>query len=269
MIVFPNGKINLGLSVLNKREDGFHNIESIVYPAPIYDVLEFQPSKLFSIEVSGLVVPGEINENILFNSWNFLHQKHHVPPVEIKILKNIPLGSGLGGGSSDAAFLLKTLNNYYKLNLTSDNLKSYAASIGSDCPFFIENKASIIRGRGEDVEQIDLSLKGLYIIIVMPDVQISTKEAFQYIEKGKQKVNLKDIVTKPIEQWQDLLLNDFEGITFEKYPALKKIKDRLIGEGAVYSSLTGSGSAVFGIFKQAANMNKYFPDYKIQNGVLK
>ena len=269
MIVFPNGKINLGLSVLNKREDGFHNIESILYPAPIYDVLEFQPSKLFSIEVSGLKIPGEINENILFSTWNFLHQTHQVPPIEIKILKNIPLGSGLGGGSSDAAFLLKTLNNYYNLKLTSYDLKIYAASIGSDCPFFIENKASIIRGHGEIVEYIDLSLKDLHIIIVMPDVQISTREAFQYIEKGNQKVNLKDIVTKPIEQWQDQLLNDFERVTFKKHPVLKKIKDSLLGEGAVYSSLTGSGGAVFGIFKQPVNMKKYFPDYRVWDGVLK
>jgi 4-diphosphocytidyl-2-C-methyl-D-erythritol kinase len=220
------------------------------------------------LEVYGLKIPGEISENILYKAWHLLHQNFVIPPIGIKILKGIPLGSGLGGGSADASFLIRSLNSYFKLNMSTDNLLEYAAVLGSDCSFFIKNKAAFVTGRGEIVEQVDLSLKGLHIAIVIPDIQISTKEAFQYIDYKEHASRLTEITKKPVDYWQDLLENDFERITFKKHPALKVIKDRMHAKGAIYASLSGSGGAVFGIFNQFISLNKYFPNYIIRHGVL-
>lgn len=269
MIVFPNGKINLGLSILNKRADGFHNIESILYPVPIYDALEFQPSDHFSIEVFGIDIPGNTEDNILYKTWNLLHKQHGVPAIDIKLLKGIPIGSGVGGGSSDAVFLLKSLNEYFELSLTADKLLEYATSLGSDCPFFIENAASIVSGRGEIIKPLEFSLKGMHIVIVCPEIAISTREAFHEIETGKPQIHLKEIINEPIAHWQDKLLNDFEKTAFKKYPSLQKIKTTLLNAGAVYASLTGSGAAVYGLFSESIHIRKYFPDAVVRDGILK
>ena len=268
MIVFPNGKINLGLSVLKKRDDGYHNIESIVYPVPIFDVLEFYPSKQLTLELYGLEIQDELSDNIVFKAWHLMHQNYNLPPIHIKLLKGIPIGSGLGGGSADAAFLLKSLNSYFLLNLSTSRLKEYAASLGSDCPFFIDNKAAIIKGRGEIVEQVDLNLKAYRCVIVVPDFQVSTKEAYQNFIAVKHNLSLTKVLQKPFRDWQGILINDFENITFEKHPQLKEIKAIMLKEGAIYASLTGSGSAVFGIFDRDIEMNKFFPDYHIRYGLL-
>jgi 4-diphosphocytidyl-2-C-methyl-D-erythritol kinase len=268
MLVFPNGKINLGLSILNKRADGFHTIESLLYPVPIYDALEFKTSSKFSIEIYGIPIPGNLTDNILYKTWKMLHDQYQIPPVEIKLLKGIPLGSGLGGGSSDAVFLMKNLNLYFKLDVTNETILNTAASLGSDCPFFVENSPAIIKGRGEIVQSVNLSLKGMHLVIVCPDVQISTTEAFSQIKPGKQNPQLEDVIYKPIEQWQDTLVNDFEKIAFKKYPILKTIKDTMLSNEAVYTSLTGSGAAIYGLFRQSVNMRKYFPDYFVREGIL-
>lgn len=268
MIVFPNGKINLGLSVLNKRDDGYHNIESIVYPAPIFDVLEFYPSKQLTLELYGLEIKSEQNDNILFKAWHLLHESFDIPPIHIKLLKGIPIGSGLGGGSADASFLIKSLNSYFKLNLSTSKLLEYAASLGSDCPFFIDNKAAIIKGRGEIVEQVDLNLRGYQIIVVVPDFQVSTKEAYQNLIAVKHNLSLAEVIQKPMRDWQGILTNDFEKIVLEKHPQLKEIKAIMLKEGAIYTSLTGSGSAIFGIFDRTTEMNRFFPDSHIRYGLL-
>lgn len=269
MIVFPNGKINLGLNIVKKRADGFHNIESLLYPVPIYDALEFKASSGFSIEVLGKKIHGNTEDNILFKTWKLLHDRLHIPPIEIKLLKGIPVGAGLGGGSSDAMFLLKSLNSYFKLNLTSEIILSLGATLGSDCPFFVDNSQAIIKGRGEVVLPVNFSLNSMLLIIVCPDFQISTQEAFANIKTGKRHYQIEDLIKKPIEKWQNALVNDFEEVAFLKYPILQTIKDTLLINGAVYASLTGSGSALYGIFKQPVNMNKCFPDYFIWNGILK
>ncbi len=269
MIVFPNGKINLGLSIKNKRADGFHNIESFVYPAPIYDALEFKPSSKFSIEISGMPIPGNMADNILYKTWKLLQEQYQIPTIDIKLLKGIPLGSGLGGGSSNAVFLLKNLNTYFKLDLANETLLNYSATLGSDCPFFLKNSPSIIKGCGEIVQPVNLSLKGMHLVVVYPDFQISTQEAFSNIIPDKKHIKMEDIVNKPIEQWQDVLVNDFEKTAFKKYPLLPTIKNTLIDNGAVYASLTGSGAAIYGLFRQSVNVKKYFPDYFIRNGILK
>jgi 4-diphosphocytidyl-2-C-methyl-D-erythritol kinase len=269
MIVFPNGKINLGLSIINKRADGFHSIESLLYPAPIYDAIEFKPSSKFSIDISGIPILGNETDNILYKSWKMLHNQYQIPHIEIKLLKGIPLGSGLGGGSSDAVFLLKILNTHFELGLEKEKTLNYAASLGSDCPFFLENTPAIIKGRGEFVQPINLSLQGMHLVIVCPDFQISTKEAFRNIKPRKRHFQIEDIVNKPVEQWQDILINDFEETAFEKHPLLRTIKDTLISHGAAYASLTGSGAAIYGLFRQSINIKKYFPDYFVRNGILK
>ena len=268
MIVFPNGKINLGLSVLNIRDDGFHNIESLVYPIPIFDVLEFHKSKQLSLEVYGIEIPGNLSENIVLKAWKVLHQSYNLPTIEIKLLKGIPVGSGLGGGSADAAFLLKGLNSYFDLNLSTLKLREHAASLGSDCQFFINNEATLIKGRGDINEKVDLSLKGYHLVIVVPDFQVSTKEAYQDIIPCDLNLSIRYALEKSINDWQGVLKNDFEKIAFKKHPQLKRIKAIMIKEGALYTSLTGSGSAVFGIFNRATKMNEYFPDYKIWHELL-
>ncbi len=268
MIVFPNGKINLGLSVLNKRTDGFHNIESVVYPVPIYDALEFQPSKKFTLSLYGMKIPGEIENNIVFKAWKLLQDEHQIPPIEIKLFKGIPIGSGLGGGSSDAAFLIKSLNEYFELGLSTKTLFQFTEKLGSDCPFFIKNEATLIQGRGEILKRLDLSLKGKHIVIVCPEIQISTQKAFQNIQPSKPKIELREVISLPIEQWQDKLVNGFERLIFKKYPTLKKAKTILKNEGSFYTSLTGSGAAIYGIFDHTIDLKNKFPDYFVWDGIL-
>ena len=268
MIVFPNGKINLGLSVLNKRTDGFHNIESVVYPVPIYDALEFHPSKKFTLSLYGMQIPDETENNIVFKTWKLLQDAYQIPPIEIKLFKGIPIGSGLGGGSSDAASLIKCLNEYFELGLTTEILFQFAEKLGSDCPFFIKNSATLIQGRGEILKRLDLSLKGKYIVIACPEIQVSTKEAFQEIQPSKPKIELSEAISMPIKQWQDKLVNDFERLILKKYSILKKIKSILKNEGALYTSLTGSGAAIYGIFDHTINVKNKFPDYFIWDGIL-
>ncbi len=268
MIVFPNGKINLGLSVLNKRTDGFHNIESVVYPVPIYDALEFQPSRKFTLSLYGMKIPGEIENNIVFKAWKLLRDAYQIPPIDIKLYKGIPIGSGLGGGSSDAVFLIKCLNEYFELGLSTEILFQLAEKLGSDCPFFVKNSVSLIQGRGEILKSMDLSLKGKHIVIVRPEIQISTQEAFQEIEPSKPKIELIEVVSLPIEQWQDKLVNDFERLIFRKQPTIKEIKTVLKNEGALYTSLTGSGAAIYGIFEYTIDLKNNFPDYFVWDGIL-
>ena len=268
MIVFPNGKINLGLSVLNKRTDGFHNIESVIYPVPIYDALEFQPSGKFELSLYGMKISGEIENNIVFKAWKLLQDAYQIPPIEIKLFKGIPIGSGLGGGSSDAAFLIKCLNEYFELGLSTEILLQLAQKLGSDCPFFIKNEATLIQGRGEILKRLDLSLKGKHIVIVCPKIQISTQKAFQKIEPSKPKIELIEVISLPIKQWQDKLVNDFERLFFAKHPTLKKINTILKTEGALYTSLTGSGAAIYGIFDHTINLKNKFPDCFVWDGIL-
>ena len=268
MIVFPNGKINLGLSVLNKRTDGFHNIESVVYPVPIYDALEFQPSTKFTLSSYGIKIRGEVESNIIYKAWKLLRDTHQIPPIEIKLFKGIPIGSGLGGGSSDASFLIKYLNEYFDLGLSTEVLLQFAEKLGSDCPFFIKNTATLIQGRGEILKKLDLSLKGKYIVIVCPEVQVSTKEAFQEIQPSKSKTELSEAISLPIDQWQGKLVNDFESLILKKHPILKEIKILLKKKGALYTSLTGSGAAIYGIFDHTINVKNIFPDYFVGDGIL-
>ena len=268
MIVFPNAKINLGLSVLSKRADGFHEVETVMYPVPLHDVLEFLPSKKFTFSVYGMSIPGKAGDNLLIKALNLLRQHHQIPPVDIKLLKTIPPGSGLGGGSSDAVFFLKALNEYFRLSLNTAGLQKYAGLLGSDCSFFLHDTPVVATGRGEKLQQISLSLKGKFFVVVYPGIHINTEEAYSYILPRKPEITPGEIVRQPLELWKNTLQNDFELFAFKKYPLLQKIKTAFYNEGALYASMTGSGSAIYAIFDRPINLRSLFPEFLIWSGFL-
>lgn len=249
MLSFPNAKINLGLNIVSKREDGYHNIESCFYPIPWRDSLEVIEAASFAFHSYGLDIPGDASSNLCVKAYELLKADHDLPPVEIHLLKNIPMGAGLGGGSADGTFTLKLLNDLFQLNLSSLQLEAYALQLGSDCPFFIQNQPAIATGRGEGLELIDLDLSGCTLAIHNPGIHISTKEAYAGITPKQPEISVADIISRPIQEWKDLLHNDFEDSIFPSHPAITQLKQDMYAAGAIYASMTGSGSTVFGLFE--------------------
>lgn len=251
MITFPNAKINLGLQVLRKRNDGFHDIETAFYPIPLRDSLEILKlsGRKGSFRQYGLRLGG--GENLCQKAYNLLKEKYDIAPVSMYLLKNIPAGAGLGGGSSDAAHTLIMLNEMFDLDISSAELEILAAQLGSDCPFFIRNMPVLAEGRGEVFTPIKPGLGGKYIVVVKPDLHVSTPEAYAMVRPDQGRASLRDILEKPVEQWKDVLFNDFETPVFKNYPAIRQIKEKMYDDGALYASMSGSGSAVFGIFSHA------------------
>lgn len=253
MICYPNAKINLGLNIIKKRSDGFHNISSVIYPIQdLYDVLEIVESNSFSFTVSGTLFNNDIqsDKNICVKAYNLLKADFNLPCVKIHLHKRIKIGAGLGGGSSDGVFTLILLNDIFNLKLSKDDLKRYAIILGSDCPFFVENTPHIVSGMGELMKKIDINLKNYEFKFFFPDIFISTKEAYSNIEPKNPEVNLLDVISSPLQEWKEKLKNDFESYVFQKYPQLQKIKNEFYERGAVYSSMTGSGSVIYAIFKK-------------------
>ncbi len=260
MILFPSAKINLGLRVTAKRTDGFHNIESVFYPVPLYDVVEFGEALKFKLTLFGKPVPGKVSENILNKTWKLLHRHFHIPPVEICLLKNIPAGSGLGGGSADASFFMKGLNDFFQLKITDKKLMALATQLGSDCPFFIQNTPAFVTGTGEVVQPCNLNLSGLYLVLVIPRLHLSTDTLFQRVVPEVSEISVQEMVNQPVRKWQHLLTNDFEKIVFRDHPVLAKTKEELISQGALYASMTGTGSTLYGLFEtnpETKILNKY------------
>ncbi len=248
MLLFPNAKINLGLTVENKRDDGYYNINTVIYPIPFYDVLEFLKAKRFSINIWGKNSNIPVKDNSLSKVFKLLREKFNIPPVKVNLLKNIPAGSGLGGGSSDAAFFLKGLNEYFNLNLSNTDLLKYAASLCGDCPFFINNRPAFIYGKGDIVEPLNINFKGYYLLLVFPDTMILTKNAYSSISvKNKSRKIKETVMSRDFDVWKKFLINDFETIIPEN---IKRIKNMLYDAGALYASMTGSGSTFYGIFKE-------------------
>lgn len=252
MIVFPNAKINIGLYVTNRRNDGFHDLETVFYPVPLYDALEaIEDCNSFSCSVSGLPVDTSGSENLCVKAFRLLKKNFpQMPDVHIYLHKAIPMGAGLGGGSADAAFTLALLNDKFQLALSKSQLLNYALQLGSDCPFFIHNKPCIAKGRGERIEPIGLNLGGYYFVLINPGIHINTAWAFKQLTPKAISFSLQEIICKPVEVWKDILHNDFEQPVFKQYPAIKNIKTELYESGAVYASMSGSGSSVYGIFKK-------------------
>lgn len=265
MITFPNAKINLGLNITEKRPDGYHNLETIFYPIPLEDALEItvlnSPENKFSLHQSGLEIAGDPGTNLVVKAYKLLDEKFHLPSVDIYLYKNIPSGAGLGGGSSDAAFMLKLLNDKFSLKLSDKTLEEYAAILGADCAFFIKNTPTFAEGIGNLFSPVTLSLKGYQLVLVKPDIFVSTREAFAQIRPHKPEHSLREIIAAPIEQWKDCMVNDFEESVFPQHPAIGKIKEDLYNEGAIYAAMSGSGSSVFGIFHPNASL----PTLKYEN----
>ena len=260
MISFPNAKINLGLHITEKRPDGFHNLETVFYPVGWCDVLEFVEANELQFTSSGIPIPGDPESNLVMKAYRLLKKEFEIPALKIHLHKQIPFGAGLGGGSSDGAFMLKMLNKVYDLNLSEERLIDYSLILGSDCPFFIMNKPVYATEKGDKMNIINLKLNGLFIIIVKPQVEVSTAKAFQLVVPQKSEISLDNLVHLPVQNWKYSIVNQFESSVFQQYPEVGAIRRQLYDSGAVYASMSGSGSSVFGLFRQLpANLESLFP----------
>lgn len=276
MVLFPNCKVNLGLRVTGKRPDGFHDLETVFYPVALRDALELTTSTVvkentspFDFAITGIPIPGDPATNLCKKAWELIKADFPgIAPVRMHLHKAIPAGAGLGGGSSDGATTLQLLNEEFNLQLTTGQLVRYALTLGSDCPFFILNKACYATGRGEKMEEIAVSLEGYYFVIVHAGIHVNTGETFKALERFSvpdDNNSLKKIVARPVSEWKGKLLNDFEVPVFRKYPELQQIKEQLYDAGAVYAAMTGTGSTVYGIFhnsKKTGNL-KLNDSYKV------
>lgn len=254
MITFPNAKINLGLNIVEKRPDGYNNLETIFYPINLQDALEVtrreNNDKEYTLHISGSPLEGEPEDNLVVKAYKLLKKDYPgLLPVDIHMYKHIPAGAGLGGGSSDAACMIKLLNDKFSLGLSTERMEEYAVKLGADCAFFIRNKPVFATGIGNLFEPVELSLKGYHIILIKPDIFVSTRDAFAEIKPVRPAVSLKEIVKQPMETWKNSMKNDFEDSVFKKFPEIAAIKDELYDLGAVYAAMSGSGSSVYGIFK--------------------
>lgn len=254
MITFPNAKINLGLNIVEKRPDGYHNLETIFYPINLQDALEVtrreNNDKEYTLHISGAPLEGEPEDNLVVKAYKLLKKDYPgLLPVDIHMYKHIPAGAGLGGGSSDAACMIKLLNDKFSLGLSTERMEEYAVKLGADCAFFIRNKPVFATGIGNLFEPVELSLKGYHIILIKPDIFVSTRDAFAEIKPVRPAVSLKEIVKQPMETWKHSMKNDFEDSVFKKFPEIAAIKDELYDLGAVYAAMSGSGSSVYGIFE--------------------
>ncbi len=250
MIAFPNAKINIGLNIVSKRKDGYHTIDSCFYPIPWYDCLEVVTATSFSFLSYGLEILGNTSSNLCVKAYELIKKNYSIPPVTIRLLKNIPMGAGLGGGSADGAFTLKILNNLFQLHLSEIQLQDYALKLGSDCPFFIKNQPAIATGRGELLEPASLDLSGYFLALTTTEIPIYTKEAYIGIIPKKPLKSTLDTIQTPIEKWIKILKNDFEDSIFPKHPKIELLKKKMYKAKAVYASMTGSGSTVYGIFEK-------------------
>jgi 4-diphosphocytidyl-2-C-methyl-D-erythritol kinase len=268
MVAFPHCKINLGLHVIAKREDGYHSIETCFYPVPWTDILEIIPSSEFSFTTSGAEITGREEDNLCIKAYKLLKENFNIGNVKIHLHKVLPMGAGLGGGSSDAAYTLRVLNTLFKLQLSVLQLRGYAAQLGSDCSFFIEDKPMIGSGRGEILSPAGISLKGYYLVLVKPDIHVSTAEAYAGVKPKAPAHPVTDLLKLAPAEWKSMLKNDFEDSVFARYPGIEVIKKELYRQGALYASMSGSGSSVFGIFNSPVNIAKQFEGMHSWSGPL-
>lgn len=272
MVVFPNIKINIGLFVTGKRPDGYHNIESVFYPVPWYEALEVSKRLDLEGELNGAAfsqgsvrlmtygnpIPGASEQNLCIRVYELLNEWYNLPETDIHLLKTLPIGAGLGSGSADAAFTLRALKDFYGLAISDVEAIDLLAKVGSDCPFFWKNKPAFVYGRGERLQAISLDLSGYYIILVNPGIHVSTKQAYAGVNPQPPAFDLHLLPDVPIENWHEVVNNDFESSVFNLYPEISEIKNELLELGAIYASMSGSGSTVYGIFKSEIKLPEKF-----------
>ena len=277
MITFPVAKINLGLNVVEKRADGYHNLQTVFYPVPIMDALEIVPmSDGFpsdvdcDLKVTNITIEGDEQRNLVVRAYHLLKADYpELPRVHAHLWKGIPTQAGMGGGSSDCGYMIRLLNATFDMGLSSEQMQQYAARLGADCAFFIESSACYAEGIGERLQPIDLDLSGWHIGVVRPDIPVPTKEAFSRIHPHYPALNCRDVVKQPVETWRDRLTNDFEESVFALHPEIGAVKEQLYKMGATYAAMSGSGSALFGLFKDEPDaLRQTFPDMFTFSGVL-
>ncbi len=258
MISFPNAKINLGLHIVEKRPDGFHNLASCFYPVGWHDVLEILPADTLQFQSTGIAIPEDGQDNLCLRAYHLLKEDFDLPSVHIHLHKVIPIGAGLGGGSADAAFTIKSLNELFSLQLAPSAMQNYARQLGSDCAFFIENTPKYCFDKGDQFEEISLDLENKFLVLVYPDIHVSTAEAYAGMVPTAPPMSIQAIFQQEITQWKSLLKNDFEAQIAAKYPIIAQLKNQLYDQGALYASMTGSGSTMFGIFESPVTLS--FPE---------
>ena len=265
MITKPIAKINLGLNVVEKRSDGYHNLETVFYPVQIEDALEVYPMDPefpseydCDLKVTNITIDGDEQRNLVIRAYKLLKADFPtLPRIHAHLYKGIPTQAGMGGGSSDCGFMITLLNDMFQLGLTDQQMIDYAARLGADCAFFILNRPCYAEGIGEKLQPIDLDLKGWYLSLVRPDIPVSTREAFALIKPHYPEVNCREVVKQPVESWRDTLVNDFEGSVFAVHPELGAVKDRLYDLGATYAAMSGSGSTLFALSRQPLNLDEF------------
>ncbi len=268
MILFPNAKINLGLYITEKRTDGFHNLTSCFYPVPWSDILEITPSDIFEFSTSGLSISGALETNLCCRAFMLLKEAYAIPSVHIHLHKVIPMGAGLGGGSSDAAYTLMGLRDLFQLPLSNEDLIPFAQKLGSDCAFFLTNQAQMGTEKGDVLQPFELNLSGKFLIMIYPNFGISTHEAYAGIKPKKALKNWEKKLLKPIETWKETISNDFEKSLFPSYPQLAEIKHELYALGATYAAMSGSGSTIFGIFDEEVKQPENWKAFQTWSGIL-
>jgi 4-diphosphocytidyl-2-C-methyl-D-erythritol kinase len=268
MILFPNAKINIGLQITEKRPDGFHNLESCFYPVPLNDLLEIIPASQTSFVISGADIPGDSASNLCLRAYELLQPEFELPPIQMYLHKMIPIGAGLGGGSADAAFTLRLLNEQFNLALSVEQLEIHARQLGSDCAFFIKNRPLFCFKKGDHFEDIELSLKGYTVVLVYPNLAISTAEAYANVRPKNPPASLRTLLKAPVSSWRETIHNDFEDPLFRMYPILDTVKQELYQAGAIYASMSGSGSTIYGIFEQAVHLPDHFHEYQVWQKTL-
>lgn len=254
-------KINLGLYVLSRRADGYHNIESVLFPIPFYDELIVEEAGAFGFKSSGITIEGNVSDNLCVKAFDMVKSVYDIPPVDIRLYKNIPTGAGLGGGSADAAFTLKALNALFGIGLGQQQLMDMAAGLGSDCPFFVDGRPALATGRGEVLTPLDLALDGYWLLLVKPPFGVPTREAYAGVMPCDGRRSLRDLPASPVNEWSQWLVNDFEASVFMQYPEVGRIKQMLTERGAVFASMSGSGSAVFGLFEHEPETGDFPSEY--------
>jgi len=270
MILFSHAKINIGLQILEKRKDGFHKLRSVMYPTGLCDVLEVKPmpggQEVFRLSQSGRQIDAEPEKNLVTMAWQALSKHRSLPPLRIHLHKQIPMGAGLGGGSSNASTVLKALNSLPGEHLSPALLEKLSARLGSDCPFFLQDGPRMMEGRGEILHETEVSLKGFYLVLLFPEIHVSTAEAYAGVTPRIPEESLESMVSKPVEQWKNLIKNDFEAPLEAGKPLIAELKEELYKAGAVYASLSGSGSSLYGIFRENPRLPEKLSGYLIWEG---